>query len=100
DLDHREFRFNGHSAGLTEIEMKLLLELSSEPDRIFTKDELLDAVWGTGHTGGEYALTATVKRLRKKIECNFRKPELVRNVHGVGYKLVAPYAVRKAGGGS
>jgi DNA-binding response OmpR family regulator len=97
DLDHDQLRLNDRTTSLSNLEMKLLVTLAREPDRIFTKEEVLNSVWGTDNLGTDYALTSIIKRLRNKIADTSRDQELVRTIRGLGYKLVVPYVVRKLG---
>ena len=73
---------------LTGTERKLvalLLERLGEP---ISHQEIRDRVWGEGWDGGDEALRVAVNRLRKKIELNQRKPEVLVSVRGIGYRLL------------
>lgn len=80
---HREDR----EVPLTATEFRLLLELARRPGRVFTRDLLLDRVWGYPYLGDSRLVDVAVQRLRAKIEADPARPELVRTVRGVGYKL-------------
>ncbi len=73
---------------LTPLEFDLLHYLASDPGRVSTRAQLLEAVWGYKHSGYENTLNAHINRLRNKIEPDPAKPHYVRTVWGVGYKFV------------
>jgi len=72
---------------LTAREFDLLLYLASTPGRVFSRAQLLDAVWGYDHDGYEHTVNTHINRLRIKIEADPAKPEYVQTVWGVGYKF-------------
>ena len=73
---------------LSSKEFELLVKLASEPDRVFTKEELLRDVWGFRSQGRTRTLDSHASRLRRKLGQTGRGP-FVLNVWGVGYRLVA-----------
>lgn len=84
----RTVRVNGDLVRLSAKEFGLLRVLAAEPTRVFSKEELLQEVWGYRSTGHTRTLEAHCSRLRKKLD-----PEggrYVVNCWGVGYRLVAP----------
>jgi len=72
---------------LTAREFDLLLFLASSPGHVFSRAQLLDAVWGYDHDGYEHTVNTHINRLRIKIEADPAKPEYVQTVWGVGYKF-------------
>lgn len=72
---------------LTAREFDLLLYLASSPERVFSRAQLLDAVWGYDHDGYEHTVNTHINRLRIKIESDPAKPQFVQTVWGVGYKF-------------
>lgn len=72
---------------LTAREFDLLLYLASAPGRVFSRAQLLDAVWGYDHDGYEHTVNTHINRLRMKIETDPARPEYVQTVWGVGYKF-------------
>jgi DNA-binding response OmpR family regulator len=72
---------------LTAKEFDLLAFLASHPRQVFTRNQLLDRVWGTEYIADESTVTVHVRRLREKIERDPSRPEYVRTVWGVGYKF-------------
>ena len=77
----------GTEISLSAKELELLFFLSKHKNQVFTKSQLLDAVWGYAAYGDENTITVYIRRLREKLEVNPSKPEYIRTVWGVGYKL-------------
>ncbi len=72
---------------LTAREFDLLVYLASSPGHVFSRAQLLDAVWGYNHDGYEHTVNTHINRLRIKIEDNPAAPSYVQTVWGVGYKF-------------
>jgi len=72
---------------LTAREFDLLLLLARHPRQVFTRDQLLDQVWGLTEYIDPGTVTVHVRRLREKIEANPTVPQHVVTVWGVGYKF-------------
>ena len=72
---------------LTPTEFQLLATLASQPGRIFTRSQLLDAIHGVAFESYERAIDAHIKNIRRKIEPNPRQPRYILMVYGVGYKF-------------
>ena len=87
DPGTREVRLHGHVVTLTPKEFDLLLHFVRNPGRVFSRAQLLDAVWGYSHDGYEHAVNCHINRLRAKIERDQTKPDLLLTVWGVGYKF-------------
>jgi DNA-binding response OmpR family regulator len=77
---------------LTTREFDLLLWFARHPQRVFSRAELLDALWGRGYEGYEHTVNSHLNRLRAKIEANPSHPAMLVTVRGGGYKLVPPAA--------
>jgi DNA-binding response OmpR family regulator len=75
---------------LTTKEFDLLLWFGRHPQRVFSRAQLLDAVWGTGYEGYEHTVNSHLNRLRAKIETDPTHPAMLVTVRGGGYKLVPP----------
>ncbi|GIP20742.1 DNA-binding response regulator [Paenibacillus sp. J22TS3] len=69
---------------------QLLLFLCQNPNRIFTKTELYERVWGMDGISEDNTVMVHIHRIRERIEVNPSRPEYVINVRGMGYKLVTP----------
>ena len=74
---------------LTPLEFDLLVCLARRPWQVFTRDELLEQVWGYRHSADTRLVNVHVQRLRAKIEKDPENPEVVLTVRGVGYKAAS-----------
>ena len=74
---------------LTKTEFRLLVELASSPGRIFSREDLLEKVWGHGYLADSRLVDVHVRRLRTKVEADPGNPRHVLTVRGLGYKLAA-----------
>ena len=74
---------------LTPLEFDLLVCLARRPWQVFTRDELLEQVWGYRHSADTRLVNVHVQRLRSKIERDPENPEVVLTVRGVGYKAAS-----------
>ncbi|SES07110.1 DNA-binding response regulator, OmpR family, contains REC and winged-helix (wHTH) domain [Lentzea xinjiangensis] len=77
----------GEPVALTPTEMRLLLTLSAAPGRVFTRRQLLQAVWEHDYLGDSRLVDNCVQRLRAKIETSPAAPEFVQTVRGFGYRF-------------
>ena len=78
---------SGQSIVLTRRETELLYMLASNPGRVFTRDNLLNAVWGYEYTGNYRAVDSHIKRLRQKLDVVEHPSFAIATVWGTGYKL-------------
>ncbi|MFB9683565.1 response regulator [Amycolatopsis plumensis] len=78
---------HGTPVSLTPTELKLLLELSRTPGRVYSRQQILSAVWDHDYLGDSRLVDACVQRLRAKIEDVPAKPEYVQTVRGFGYRF-------------
>jgi two-component system response regulator MtrA len=92
DVEGRTVRRGDRDIPLTRTEFDLLVELAGNPGRVFTRDLLLDHVWGYDYLGDSRLVDVAVGRLRSKIEADPAAPVLVLTVRGTGYKAVRPAA--------
>ncbi len=90
DLDGRTVERGGEEIPLTRTEFDLLVELARHPGRVFTRDVLLDRVWGYDYLGDSRLVDVAVGRLRSKVEADPAAPALVLTVRGAGYKAARP----------
>jgi DNA-binding response OmpR family regulator len=79
----------GRELHLTKTEFRLLCELASNPGRVFSREMLLDRVWGYGYFGDGRLVDVHVRRLRTKVEVDPANPRHVVTVRGLGYRLQA-----------
>lgn len=77
---------DGSQIGLTPLEFDLLVCLARKPWQVFTREVLLEQVWGYRHAADTRLVNVHVQRLRSKIERDPENPEIVVTVRGVGYK--------------
>jgi two-component system response regulator RegX3 len=89
DVVRHEVRADGEPVQLTPSEFRLLAILAREPERAFSRDELLRRLWRTDYVGDERACDSHMVNLRRKIERDPRRPARIVTVRGVGYKLRA-----------
>ena len=85
----REVTVRGTPVTLAAREFDLLYVLASSPGRVFTRDQLLEAVWDYEFAAEPTAVTAHVRRLREKIEADPERPRHLQTVWGVGYRFDA-----------
>jgi len=87
DVARREVRRDDVPVNLTNKEFDLLLHFMRNPGRVYTRVQLLDAVWGYGYDGYEHNVNCHINRLRAKIEKDQAHPQYIVTVRGVGYRL-------------
>jgi two-component system response regulator MtrA len=86
DLVAHQVTRGGKVIALTRLEFDLLVALTKEPRRVFTRDALLSEVWGYRHSTDTRLVNVHVQRLRAKVEHDPENPEIIVTVRGVGYK--------------
>jgi DNA-binding response OmpR family regulator len=89
DLTTREVRRDGALIKLTLKEFELLHTFLANPRRVFTREELMDRVWGYRAALETGTLTVHIRRLREKLEDDPSEPQLLQTVWGVGYRFAA-----------
>ena len=87
DPETRDVLVGERAVELTSLEFQLLWHLARHPRRVFSRDELLSAVWGADYEGGESTVTVQLRRLRAKLEQEPARPQHLKTVWGVGYRL-------------
>jgi DNA-binding response OmpR family regulator len=87
DAAAREVRKNGELLKLTLKEFDLLLFFASNPRRVFSRDQLMDRVWGYQSAFDTGTVTVHIRRLRKKIEDDASRPRHLETVFGAGYRF-------------
>jgi DNA-binding response OmpR family regulator len=88
DAGSREVKRHGEQVKLTAKEFDLLWFLASNPRQVFSRDQLMDRVWGYTAALDTGTVTVHIRRLREKIENDPSKPEFLQTVWGVGYRFV------------
>ncbi len=89
DLARREVRRRGEPVELTALQFDLLAALAQAPGRVFTRQQLIERVWGWDFFGDERIVDVHIGNLRKALDDNAGDPDVIGTVRGVGYKLVA-----------
>jgi len=89
DPGRREVLRDGESVDLSALEFDLLIALSSAPGRVFTREQLLERVWGWDYFGADRVVDVHISSLRKKLGDQASDPRFIATVRGVGYKFVA-----------
>ncbi|MFF2480362.1 response regulator transcription factor [Paenibacillus sp. NPDC058071] len=84
-----ELRVEGVAVSCPSLVFQLLLFLCKNPNRVFTKSELYERVWGENSISDDNTVMVHIHRIRERIEPNPAQPEFLVNVRGLGYKLVA-----------
>jgi two-component system alkaline phosphatase synthesis response regulator PhoP len=88
--EKRKVQVNGEVVNLTSKEFELLLLFVENPGRAYSRDELLDEVWGYQYSGYSHTVNTHINRLRNKIEPDPSDPRYVKTVWGVGYRFAEP----------
>jgi len=86
DVSAHEVKRGSDPIALTPLEFDLLLALARKPHQVFTREKLLEQVWGYRHAADTRLVNVHIQRLRSKIEQDPERPELVLTVRGIGYK--------------
>jgi DNA-binding response OmpR family regulator len=89
DVDRHEVTVNERVVDLTPKEFQILHQFLESPSRVFTRQEMLNKVWGEGYALEEHALDVHIHSLRQKIESDPSNPTVIVTVRGIGYKLRA-----------
>ena len=87
DTDAREAYVDGVEAELTRLEFDLLETLTARPGIVFTRQKLLELVWGPDWFGDDHVVDVHVSSLRRKIGDDRRSPRFIQTVRGVGYRI-------------
>ncbi|PSQ54511.1 MAG: DNA-binding response regulator [Bacteroidetes bacterium QH_10_64_37] len=88
--EKRKVLVGGEPVDLTSKEFELLLLFAQNPGRAYSRDELLDEVWGYQYSGYSHTVNTHINRLRNKIEPNPSDPRYVKTVWGMGYRFAEP----------
>lgn len=85
DPDARSVRVGGKTVDLTSKEFDILLFLARNPNKVFSKDQLFDRIWGLEAFGDTSTVTVHVGKIREKIENDPKNPQYIQTVWGAGY---------------
>lgn len=87
DFETKRVLKEGTLISLTAKEFKILETLSKRPKKIFTREELLELIWGYDYMGESRSVDMTIMRLRKKLEDDSENPRYVKTIYGFGYQF-------------
>jgi len=90
DTVRHEVTVDGRQVELTPKEFQILLQLVQHPSKVFSREELLNCIWGEGYALEQHTLDVHIHSLRHKIELEPAKPKYIVTVRGIGYKLRQP----------
>jgi DNA-binding response OmpR family regulator len=90
DTMARDVRAGGREVDLTRIEFDLLDALSAQPRVVFTRDQLLERVWGPAWFGDAHVVDVHLSKLRQKLGDDPQSPRYIRTMRGVGYRFELP----------
>ena len=89
DVNRHDVRIDGRTIRLTPSEFRLLAFLAQEPERVYSRREIMQHLWDSTYVGDQRACDIHVSNLRRKIEETPGRPRRLVTVRGVGYKLLA-----------
>jgi len=90
DVDAHTVHINEEEIVLTKFEFDILVVLTQNPNRTFSREQLIELTAGYDYFGFDRTIDTHIKNLRKKIEPDDKKPTLIKTVYGVGYKFHYP----------
>jgi DNA-binding response OmpR family regulator len=94
DASAMQLRVNGELVTTTATEFRLLDYLARHPGRVFSRDHLLDAVWGDARFVTPRSVDVYVRRIREKIEADAETPRYLKTMRGAGYRFEIPKAAQ------
>ncbi|WP_096271117.1 response regulator transcription factor [Paucisalibacillus globulus] len=87
DQNARQVFIHNKEVQLTAKEFDLLLFLAMNPNRVFSKDDLFERIWGIDSVGDISTVTVHIRKIREKIEVDPSNPEFIETIWGVGYRF-------------
>lgn len=87
DLERRSIRVRGADAPLTYVEFEILAALAGAPGRVFSREMLLEQVWGDSTYRDPRTVDVHIRHLREKLELDPKQPEYLFTVRGAGYRF-------------
>ena len=97
DVLHRRVRVDGHDLHLTPLELSLLYLLATNAGRVLTRDEILDDLWGGNYVVESNVIDCQIRKLRAKLQDDWRRPRYIATVPGKGYRFLLIPADETAG---
>ena len=90
DQERREVRLDGRPVAVTPTEYQILERMLRQPGRVFSRDSLLNAVWGVACNVTDRTVDVHIRRLRRKLEADPSRPRYIRSIRGFGYTIRDP----------
>ena len=87
DDESYECYLNNEKIDLTAKEFQILNLLSSNPNRVYSKEQLFNQIWGYDDFGDTNTVTVHIRKIRMKIEKDSKQPVFIKTIWGVGYKF-------------
>lgn len=87
NLEEYSFSINGQRVPLTKKEIETMWTLATNPNKVFTRDNLLDSLWGYDYYGDSRTVDSHIKRLRAKLDTQEHPDWTIKTIWGVGYKF-------------
>lgn len=87
DITHQKVSIENQMISLTNSELKILMTLMDQPSRVYTREQLINSVFGEDFNSYDRAIDTHIKNLRHKIEKNPKEPNYIKTVYGIGYKF-------------
>lgn len=87
DRGSRRVYVNGQEVSLTTREFDLLAYLALNPNRVFSKDQLFEKIWGQDSIGDVSTVTVHIRKIREKIELDASNPQYIETIWGAGYRF-------------
>lgn len=95
EQDKRKVKLDGNRVELTPKEYDLLVLLATHPGKSYSREDLLNLIWGYEFSGYEHTVNSHINRLRSKIESDFSKPRYILTTWGVGYRFSDELSMEK-----
>jgi two-component system, OmpR family, alkaline phosphatase synthesis response regulator PhoP len=92
DILHRQVRAGTSELHLSGLEQSLLYLLAANPGQLVTRDQILDALWGTDYVAESNVVDRHVRNLRVKLQNDWRKPRFIQTVPGKGYRFLPTFS--------
>ncbi|MGO9208338.1 MAG: response regulator transcription factor, partial [Candidatus Limnocylindrales bacterium] len=92
DIANRGIRIGRSVTALSRIEQSLLYLLASRAGRVVTRDEILDAIWGTDFVAESNLVDRHIRSLRSKLQNDYRQPRFIATVPGQGYRFIPTFS--------
>lgn len=87
NTDKRTVQYAGNKLDLTMLEFEILYLLAQYPGKVFSRNDLLDRVWGRDFSGVDRVVDVHISKLRQKLEFDPKLPKVLKTVRGIGYQL-------------